>query len=1116
MSDLARASAPSDWLGETAREIAALPLGLESAAPLGRALDGLLARFPDLMSCGTAMAVDGAAALRADVEAMAQALGAHEAALVAISSAGNTDVDPLIERVRDVLWQVEREMLGAIARITDLLGDLRAPAAFAVAFGAEHVITAIDRLEVRGRDSAGIHLQLSVPALASKSLLAALGAEADFAARLGDLSAGHLAISLAGEADARIVLGFTYKTANLIGRLGDNGAALRAAIKGDALLWKAAAVATQLDVLSHTRWASSGVISVANCHPHNASVTSDRQGDAAAGQWVSALNGDVDNHHELGDVILTAHQRAVASDITTDAKIIPIACRFADTAARGTSFDTFRSAIRRLDGSMAIAALYATHPGEVMIAQKGSGQGMHLARVADGWMFASEVYGLASLTRRSFDIARSLAGGVAVRVQAGAEGFDLVSVADGAPVAAKDADIQIYARDIFRGDYATFFEKEINEGPASVAKTLRGRYRRVERRVSFDGLANDIWAQLREFARGTVSRVYVIGQGTAGVAAEGIAHLVEHALASGPYRALPVHALRSSELSAEIDRFDMKNALVIAVSQSGTTTDTNRAVDLAIERGAFVHCIVNRRGSDLVRKANSVFYTSDGRDIEMSVASTKAFYAQLVAGKLTSLFLANALGTMSSAEIEREIADLEDLPEKVSQVLGNEAQIIEAAHEFAPKSRYWAVVGSGVNHIAAMEIRIKLSELCYKSIPVDFTEDKKHIDLSTEPLTLVIANDIQPELLGDLVKEVAVFRAHNGKPLVFAAQGPEAEAFEAYAERVVALPKTGSSLGFILAAVAGHLFGLHAARAIDEGAQKLRLVLNALGACEAGEAGALETALGGLDAIMQEVAASHFDSGLRAADIGQLALWRARLAADAAPDQVTRALRDIRHVFEETSRPIDTIRHQAKTVTVGTSRPDDVLAPVVREAFGALKLAETQLSTRDRKALASVSRLIESVSAADHLCVERSQQITRVRYARGDTRALGVSYATLREPVGTLGLALDQTRLTLGRAAGEALVLAVPIYAEDQSTVAGVLQLTVALHMAAPRAQKVAAIKALGHFGPLLRVWENWFDVDAETMLIHQIGQADPETVLFHPSLLEEQAEQVAKASRAG
>src|SRR5581483_11061253 len=91
-------------------------------------------------------------------------------------------------------------------------------------------------------------------------------------------------------------------------------------------------------------------------------------------------------------------------------------------------------------------------------------------------------------------------------------------------------------------------------------------------------------------------------------------------------------------------RPDMHDTLVVAISQSGTTTDTNSTVDLVSSRGACVIAIVNRRNSDLTDKADGVLYTSDGRDVEMSVASTKALYAQIAAGYLLAAHLAQIVG----------------------------------------------------------------------------------------------------------------------------------------------------------------------------------------------------------------------------------------------------------------------------------------------------------------------------------------------------------------------------------------------------------------------------------------------------------------------------------------
>ena len=145
-------------------------------------------------------------------------------------------------------------------------------------------------------------------------------------------------------------------------------------------------------------------------------------------------------------------------------------------------------------------------------------------------------------------------------------------------------------------------------------------------------------------------------------------------------------------------------------------------------------------------------------------------------------------------------------------VLDARPQIAEAARRFAPSRRYWAVVGNGPNRVAAEEVRIKLSELCYKSIACDVTEDKKHIDLSSEPLILVCAAGLVGSTADDVAKEVAIYRAHKAAPIVIATEGEER--FRA-ALQVISVPAVEPALAFVLSAMVGHLFGYEAALAID-------------------------------------------------------------------------------------------------------------------------------------------------------------------------------------------------------------------------------------------------------------------------------------------------------------
>ena len=534
---------------------------------------------------------------------------------------------------------------------------------------------------------------------------------------------------------------------------------------------------------------------------------------------VAALNGDVDNHAALR----AAEGLAIPDEITTDAKVIPALVSRRIAAGDGLE-DAFRATVASFEGSVVVSAQVAAAPDRLLLAQRGSGQGLYVGLAEDAFVVASEPYGLVEETSTYLRLDGEATGGqIAVLDAAGAGTIEGISrfAYDGRPVPVADGErceAEITTRDIDRRGYPHFLLKEISESPLSIRKTLRGKVRERAGRLSVNlGDATLPPGLAARIASGEIRRILVIGQGTAAVAAQAVAASVERALAPTT-SAILVTATPATELSGFALDDDMSDCLVVAVSQSGTTTDTNRTVDLVRGRGATVVGIVNRRNSELVAKSDGVLYTSDGRDVEMSVASTKAFYSQVAAGVILAVALAGAAGA-GEDDAHELLAGLRALPEAMERVLAGSELVAEVARATAPSRRYWAVVGSGTNRVAAAEIRIKLSELCYKAIACDTTEDKKHIDLSSEPLILVCAAGLTGGNADDVAKEVAIYRAHKAAPVVITSEG--GHPFTA-ALHVITVPTVHPSLAFVLSVMVGHLFGYHAARAIDAQARPLR------------------------------------------------------------------------------------------------------------------------------------------------------------------------------------------------------------------------------------------------------------------------------------------------------
>ena len=435
-------------------------------------------------------------------------------------------------------------------------------------------------------------------------------------------------------------------------------------------------------------------------------------------------------------------------------------------------------------------------------------------------------------------------------------------------------------------------------------------------------------------AAGTITRIRVIGQGTAAVAGQSTAAILDE-LCDG---SLDIDAITATELSGFSMRLDMSDTLAIAVSQSGTTTDTNRTVDLLRGRGAAVLGIVNRRGSDLVDKADGILYTSDGRDVEMSVASTKAFYAQVAAGALLACAISEAAG-LGSVKRRDALLDAPALdPRRDARRSSPSATTIaDAARRFAPSKRYWAVVGNGPNRVAAEEIRIKLSELCYKSIACDATEDKKHIDLSSEPLILVCAAGLRGSTADDVAKETAIFRAHKATPIVVADEGDDALRVggDDLRSRASTRPSASSCRRWSATSSGTRRRWRSTPRRGPCARPAKRSSVQSPTGSDSDEM--LVTIVSSLPPMVERyldaLRDGYYDGHLEASTAvrlsgllrdlmseGPVEAYQRRSGKVGTPaaliEEVVTALT---HAIEELTRPIDAIKHQAKTVTVGIS-----------------------------------------------------------------------------------------------------------------------------------------------------------------------------------------------------
>jgi glucosamine--fructose-6-phosphate aminotransferase (isomerizing) len=936
--------------------------------------------------------------------------GQHHQQLSFLSLEENEVIVNRLTKLKDLHWCIEEEILKNLGGIGDLSSSAPSGIELPVFRQLKHISTLLnnlDRLEVRGRDSAGI----SVITVVEKEDCKTFEVELEKRGLLDEFHARQEGVLLlnrdiiARHGNGTVSIAFTYKIAAQVGHLGDNVRHLRTQIRDDRVFQLLLASPNiHQSVLAHTRWASVGEISEPNCHPVDNSLETDRKGyplEGSPGIIHVCLNGDIDNYEALKEAYESDTGRSIPNPITTDTKIIPLSIESYYRSGHSIE-ESFRLAVNDFTGSHAIAMHTDLAPGKLFLALKGSGQSLYVGLGEEHYITASEIYGLVEETSRYIKLEGEKGaddpggknGGQIVILDQDSSG-ELSGIKtlryNGEPLLLTQESIhhtEITSRDIDRQNFSHYFLKEIYESPESVEKTIRngwGIVQKNRRPHPLLLLGEDVLtpALLDAFRHNRIRRILLIGQGTAGIAACGCAELLKTYLTD---RTIYIAPLKASEFSGHLVKEDLTDTLLVAITQSGTTTDTNMAVDMARNRGAHTLAIVNRRDSDITFKVDGVLYTSTGRDIEMSVASTKAYYSQITAGGILGLALAQLLGTRDEDFIIGELQRLMRIPSLMRKVLEREEEIARSAERFAPTKRYWAIVGSGYNKITADEIRIKLSELCYKTISSDVVEDKKHIDLSSEPLIVVCAAGNKGDVVNDIIKDTAIFKAHNATTIVIATEGEER--FRRYADSLLYVPDIEERFSPILSTVAGHLWGYHAAKALQNESRFLfefREEINDY-LSESLKRG-LDIYRIVLDSTLQEKTAKFFSqfkqrldekrytAAMEPATASDLTLLLKYLSgrlptsdfeldfgiSGTAPNMFATFSTCIGEAINDLARPIDAIRHQAKTVTVGTSRMWEPVQGIIFETLKVNGFDTSNLTNKNVLVLTNLQEIIAEV-----------------------------------------------------------------------------------------------------------------------------------------------------------
>jgi glucosamine--fructose-6-phosphate aminotransferase (isomerizing) len=423
--------------------------------------------------------------------------------------------------------------------------------------------------------------------------------------------------------------------------------------------------------IGHTRWATHGRPSEANSHPH------------IGGEGAVAVvhNGIIENFYELKEEL---QGRGVAFSSETDTEVI--AHLLAERAEAGEPLrEALAATLERLQGSFAVAAVSALEPDTVVAARHRSPL---IVGFGEGENFlASSVQALLGETNEFLVVEN---GEIVEITASSAQIFSI----EGEPVERESFEVDWGVEAVELGGYQDYMLKEIYEQPAALGATLLGR-------LDADG-AVDLSETGLDLSR--IDRVLVIACGTA-----------YHAGLLGKYiieklARVPVEVAVASEYRYA-DPIGDERTLVVAVSQSGETTDTLAAAQTARGFGAKVLAVTNTQGSLITREADAVLLTKAGPEI--CVASTKAFVAQIAILDLLALALAAARGALPEEELREIGRGLRRAPEKVEETLELLGSRVKEAADLFEDARCSLFLGRGVSYPVALEGSLKLKEISY-------------------------------------------------------------------------------------------------------------------------------------------------------------------------------------------------------------------------------------------------------------------------------------------------------------------------------------------------------------------------------------------------------------------
>lgn len=764
------------------------------------------------------------------------------------------------------------------------------------------IIRSIDKkLELRGRDSFGISIQLHLEnSYLIENISSTIISETNNCQT-------QILVNLSNK-----IINFSFKTFNKIGSLGENARIIKQIIKNTKLLHNIIKSEETISgvIVGHTRWASVGAVNIENTHPVFCTTAKGKQKH----KWSAGLlNGDIYNYKDF--INMKDNNKIFEKNCSTDCLAVPLSLLDKTTE----SFKNQLENVNNFEGSFTIS-YFDSVTNNLSVFKRGS-QGLYIGVSQNQIMFASDVYGLIEFCRYFYPVKSEECFVLSAKeqYQYNPYNIEIYNLNNQSNINIQKKDFKetiITSRDIDQKNYEYFLEKEIYDTKDIVQSTVN---RNIKNSLNIDssnynfsiGETQVPSVILKNIKNKTIRKIFITGMGTCYTASITIANYMRIMLKKINPNII-VEPTIASEGSGFYIEPEMSDVLVIVIAQSGTTIDTNIYAKMAKDRGAFSLAIANKREGDVTFIVDGTLYIGEGRDIEISVPSTKTYTAQVILGYILSLFiLKNVSRKLSIIKlVDIEIKKIIQCPQLIDQTLDNFKNINKLELQMGSFLEHvsWIVsYDQSENSVCASEIRIKLSETCYQSVP--YLHIKQVLEYKIKDSLIIFVSNNQ---INNIEKDITnLLNNYNTVIAITPILNKEVNCnLNKYIKNnsliIITFPKSYQYFSFIPTIMVGQYFSYTIAKLLDKRSKDFYDLKHSSFSLKTKETECVNI-------IEKNLSKGFYNIGINKKKVRQLIN-----IARSNKEESYNCILD--QLISESRRTIDTIKHQAKTITVGAVR----------------------------------------------------------------------------------------------------------------------------------------------------------------------------------------------------